>query len=201
MPFLFEHQLSTSVAVNEEFFTKINLICGKPHMTTEQIILHGFDMSICAAYMDLTSHSFFIHSSHYSYNMQTMLLDTQANIIFLSYMKNLLEYSHMTVISINNMLNDHHCSALLPSGQMVESSFGNLEAMVACVPDQYFLSVFDLKNSRWSHLYSELNEHSVKDPILKMTTESLRDLVMLVWTAKYRDVLFEIAMHHTFSKV
>ena len=106
--------------VNGEFFTKIDPISGKCHLATEQMILRGFDMSICAAYINLTSRSFFMHGPHYSCNMQTILLDTRVNIISLSYMKNLLEGSHMTVNSINKMLNDHHFSALLPSGPMVE---------------------------------------------------------------------------------
>ena len=76
MPFLFDDRLSRSVAVHEEIFTKIDLICGQPHVATEQIILRGFDMSICATYMDLTDHSFFIHSPSYSCNTQTILLNT-----------------------------------------------------------------------------------------------------------------------------
>ena len=73
--------------------------------------------------------------------------------------------------------------------------------MVASVPGRHFLSIFDLENPQWSHLYSELNKHSVKDPILNVTPESQHGLVMLVWIAKYRYVIFGIAMHHTFSEV
>ena len=163
MPFLFDDRLSRSVAVHGESFTKIDLICGQPNVATEQIILRGFDMSICATYMDLTDHSFFIHSPSYSCNKQTILLNTFRNRIFLSYMNNLRKCSHMSAIDINKFLNDQYLSSLLPSGPILdaESHYKNIEVMVMNVLGQYFPSMFDTENPRWSHLHNELNKNSV----------------------------------------